>query len=94
MVDITESIDNPSDQLFGYAEEAAGAVKKISKKFDFDESLSLLIVQTAVEAMKLDCEQHKSMSYSKRLDDLTEVISDAALELRRFVDDFGGWHGR
>ena len=94
MVDIEKMLDNPSDQLIGYAEEAADAVKKISKKFDFDESLSLLIAQTAVEAMKVDCEQHKLMAYSERLDDLTEVLSDAALELRRFVDNFGGWHDR
>ena len=42
MVDIEKMLDNPSDQLFGYAEEAADAVKKISKKYETTEKVPLI----------------------------------------------------
>ena len=70
-------LENPSDQLLGYAQETAAAVKEISEQYDFDIAFSLLIVQTAIESMKLDCEQHKLMAYNERLINEPEALKKA-----------------
>ena len=67
-------IENPSDQVVGYAEETANAVEKISKRYNYDKAFSLLIVQTAIESMKLDCEQHKLIAYSQKLTDAIDML--------------------
>lgn len=69
-------IENPSDQLFGYSEEVASTVEKISKRYNYDKAFSLLIVQTAIESMKLDCEQHKMIAYSERLSDILQIVEE------------------
>ena len=73
---IENMIENPSDQVVGYAEETADAVEKISKRYNYDKAFSLLIVQTAIEGMKLDFEQHKMIAYSERLSDILQIVEE------------------
>lgn len=65
----SRSIENLSDQTIGYSEEIGNAVEKISKKFGVSSEFALLIVQTAIENMKLDVSHHKNYHL--------ELISDA-----------------
>lgn len=69
-------IENPSDQLYGYAEEATDTIEKISQKYNCDKAFSLLIVQTSIESMKLDCEQHKMIVFSERLSEVKDMLFD------------------
>lgn len=87
MANLTGYIDNPSDQVYAYADEMSSTIKKISQKYKFDDAFALLIVQTAIEAMKIDCEQHKMIVFDKRLDDLISQLSD-------IIDIFEGCGGR
>lgn len=73
MIEVEEMIDNPSDQLIGYAEEVACAVEEISKKFKYDKAFSLIVVQTAIDSMKVDCEHHKLQTATRIKDVLAEI---------------------
>ena len=77
----SESIENLSDQLKGYAEEVARAVESISEQYEITREFALLIVQTGIENMKIDVEHHRNFHI--------ELISDALSEIAAAIDSGG-----
>ena len=68
----SESIANLSDQLVGFSQEVANAVEDISNQYEVSKEFALLIVQTAIEDMKLDVAHHKNYHLELISDEMHE----------------------
>lgn len=72
-------IENLSDQVVGYSEEIANAIEDISKRYDVSKEFALLIVQTAIEDMKMDVEHHKHAQI--------EIMANAAVDIANSINE-------
>lgn len=81
-----DAIANLSDQLVGYSEEIASTVNEIADRYEVSKEFALLIVQTAIEDMKVDVGHHKNYQLDlitdemhfavERIDELTEALTE------------------
>lgn len=74
----SEAIEHQSDQLEGYAQEVARTVEKISEQYEISKEFALLVVQTAVENMKIDVEHNRNY----QIELIADALEDIAAALR------------
>lgn len=67
-------IENVSDQLIGYAEEAATAIEHIRKNFDITEESACMAVLTAALSMRNDVIWKRLKTLNENLESLQEGI--------------------
>ena len=79
----SESITNLSDQLIGYSQEVANAVESISSQYEVSREFALLIVQTAIEDMKMDVAHHKNFHFEL----ISNEIHELSCALERITEE-------